>query len=227
MNTESKTRTNFKVIAAFVFGVALVYFLVNTVTQNRFQELESQARLLISEQQSVLAVIAETTARNGADAVTERVVRDCTVAERTTFDTLLGSLNNGLSQVQLIELERLFGRCGGFFAERKSVMVARLAREIEVYETYVNQLSTIVGENVSEEFQIEGWNNLSAAEKKQSELFSQLVTMQDSIISILLTGKSIDSPEMIETLREVKEIQETLAVTNQQVSKVRTQLISF
>ena len=227
MNTQTQSKFNLKVVGAFLLGVALVYFLGNMLAENRFQDLELQTRVLISQQEAVLATIAETTARNGADSVTEQIVKDCSVSERSTFDTLLGQLNNGLPQAQLVELERLFGRCGSFYSERKSVMVSRLAREIEVYESYVNQLSTVLGEETAEDFQIPQWNKLAEEEQKQSLLFSQLVTQQDLIINTLLSGKAANSAEITEILREVKEIQETLVVTNQQVANTRAELVSF
>jgi hypothetical protein len=225
MNTQKNSKI--KLAASFIFGVLLVYILVSTLTENRFRELELQTRLLISEQESVLATIAETTARNGADSVTERIVRDCPIDERSAFDTLLGNLNSGLSQTQLVELERLFGRCGGFYSERKSVMVSRLAREIEVYEAYVSQLGVILAKDVTTDYQTEQWNKLAQEEQKQSDLFSQLVVKQDLIISTLLTGKSAGSAEIVEILREVKEIQDTLVVTNKQIANIRAELISL
>jgi predicted DNA-binding transcriptional regulator len=227
MTTQTTSKSNLKLIASFVLAVGLVYFLVHNFAENRFQDLESQTRLLISEQQAVLATIAETTARNGADSITEQIIKDCSLSERSTFDTLLGSLDNGLTQTELVELERLFGRCGGFYSERKSVMVSRLAREIEVYETYVEHLETLLDADVANEFQISLWNKLAEEEQKQSELFSQLVIKQDQIISTLLDGKSASSEEIEQILREVNEIQGTLVVTNKQVAKVRAELTSF
>lgn len=227
MRTESKAMSNLKLVGVCILGVALVYFLVNNLTENRFQNLESQTRLSISQQQALLLTIAETTARNGADAVTEQIVKDCSLSERSTFDTLLGSLDSGLTQKQLVELERLFGRCGGFYSERKSVMVSRLTREIEVYETYVKQLETVLSVSVAGEFQIPQWNKLAQEEQKQSDLFSKLVTKQDQIIITLLSGKSAGSVEIKEILREVNEIQNMLVVTNKQVSNIRAELMSF
>jgi hypothetical protein len=215
------------IIGAFIFGAALVYFLVSSITENRFQILESDTRLLISEQEAILATIAEITARNGADSVTEQIVQDCTISERTTFDTLLDNLNNGLSQTQLSELERLFGRCGSFYAERKAMMVARLTREIEVYQTYVNQLEIIVDTDMEDEFFISQWTSLAEQEQKQSELFSQLVRKQDEIITTLLSGRSANSQEIAAILRDVQGIQDTLTVTNIQAAHIRDELNSF
>jgi plasmid maintenance system killer protein len=124
-------------------------------------------------------------------------------------------------------LERLFGRCGGFYAERKAMMVARLAREIEVYQTYVRQLETIIDADVEDEFFISQWTHLAEQEQKQSELFSELVRKQDEIIAALLAGKSADSLEIVEILRDVQEIQDTLTVTNIQTANVREELNSF
>jgi plasmid maintenance system killer protein len=227
MQTETKTTKYITLIGAFILGAAIVYFSVSQITENRFQVLESDTRLLISEQEAILATIAEITARNGADSVTEQIVQDCSISERTAFDTLLGGLNDGLSQIQLIELERLFGRCGGFYAERKAMMVARLAREIEVYQTYVRQLETIIDADVEDEFFISQWTHLAEQEQKQSELFSELVRKQDEIIAALLAGKSADSLEIVEILRDVQEIQDTLTVTNIQTANVREELNSF
>lgn len=227
MTTQTTQKSNLTLITGFILAIGSVYFLVHTLAENRFQNLESQTRVLISQQQAILATIAETTARNGADSVTERIVRDCSLSERSAFDTLLGDLDSGLSQTELVELERLFGRCGGFYSERKSVMVSRLVREIEVYQTYVNQLQTLLESDVADEFQIPQWNKLAQEEQKQSDLFSQLVTKQDQIISTLLTGKSADSTEIEEILREVNEIQGTLVVTNKQVANTRAELTSF
>jgi cell fate (sporulation/competence/biofilm development) regulator YlbF (YheA/YmcA/DUF963 family) len=106
-------------------------------------------------------------------------------------------------------------------------MVARLSRELEVYESRIDQLSLIVGEDQSETFALAEWNRLVEAEQKQSRLFSELVTKQDEIITTLLSGSSADSEEIREILREVQETRETLSVTNQQASTIRSELVSL
>lgn len=228
MNTTHKTGwLNPKNIFVFVLGMAAVYFMVTSLVDRRFNEIELSTRVQIADQQAVLATIAETTARNGADAVTESIVRDCTLSERSRFDQMLGQLNTGLTHSELVELERLFGRCGSFYSERKSVMVSRFSREIGVYEDYVDQLSAIVGEDVSAAFAVEGWQSLAAQERKQSELFTRLVHLQDQIIGILLEGKTATSPEIVEILRQVQEVQETLIVANKQAANIRSGLVSF
>lgn len=218
---------NFNNVIFFALGVLTMYLLLNTLVDSRFQNLESATRLKISEQKVILTTISETTARNGADAVTESIVRDCAVSERSQFDTMLGKLNNNLTHEELVQLERLFGRCGSFYSERKSMMVARFAREIEVYKTFVDQLTLIMDEDQSDSFSVEQWQSLVAEEKKQSEAFNRLVILQDNIISTLLEGKSPNSPEMQVILQEVRETQELQLLANTQAGKFRTSLVSL
>jgi hypothetical protein len=209
-----------KVIVLLLVTAAL-YFVVTLLVQMQLKNLQDKITLQISTQQQLLISIADLTAKNGADAVTEAIVRDCSVAERTDFDDLLGRLDKGLSNSDLTKLERLFGRCGSFFAERKALMALRLGREIEVYRGYVNQLEEVSNVNVSEKYQLTAWEQLATDERKQSELFSSLVVTQDKIISTLLSGKSATSEDIKTILEEARENQEMLIFTNKQAAQTR------
>lgn len=217
----------YKNVLIMFVGIAVAYVVIVAVVQEKLEDLSNLIELQISEQETLLSTIAETTARNGADTVTESIVRDCAISERDRFDTLLGSLDKNLSMSELTELERLFGRCGTFYSERKSVMVTRLAREIEIYAAYVAQLEMITDENEVEKFNVALWQTLSDQEKKQSELFTKLVQLQDKIISTLLEGKSVDSSEIAAVLQDVKGTQESLMVANKQAAEARSILISL
>ena len=224
---QKNTSKKFKNIFLLFFSLTIIYLIITSLVNNRFQAIELHTRAQIAEQQTLLATIAEITARNGADSVTEAIVRDCTIKERSVFDDKLGRLDDGLPRTELVELERLFGRCGSFYSERKSVMVARLSREIEIYRDYVDQLSVILGEDMSDDFFVAKWEVLATEESKQSEYFSKLVKLQDEIITALLAGRVASSPEIVEILREVREVQETLLVANKQASNIRSELIAL
>jgi hypothetical protein len=215
---------NLKNLLALLIAIVGVYLLVTTLVDIKFREIELSTRVQIADQGTLLAAIAETTARNGADTVTESIVKDCTLDERVRFDDLLGRLDGNLGKAQLVELERLFGRCGAFYSERKSVMVARLSREIEIYDIYVQQLSTIIGDDKLSAFNVTTWQALASEEKKQSDAFSQLVVLQDKIISALLDGKAATSPEVVGILNEVHEVQQTLVLANKQSTTLRIEL---
>lgn len=219
--TIAKTIT-VALIGAVIGYLAVSYFTDETLDQYRLTIVEN-----VAAQEQRMTSIAVTTSRNGADALVESIVRDCPTVERVRFDTLLGELNNRLSQAELSELERLFGRCGSFFAERKAMMVARLQREVELYRTFVEQLAVLSSGNVTNEYEVDEWEQLAANELRISGLFNRLVVLQDSIIQTLLAGESPESETMQELLTEVNEVQETLAVTNMQTNALRTELIKL
>ena len=208
-------------VAVLVGGI--VQFLVN----ERLEDLLATVTLQQSEQRALLVGIAETTARNGADAVTESVVKDCSPTERDRFDRQLGRLDAGLSQTELVELNSLFSSCGSFFAERKSLMVARMKREFDLYESYTEQLEVLRGTELDDESKLEEWRSLVEFEAKQNELFTSLVSLQGRIIDELLAGNTVNSPEMEEILAEVREVRENLTLASTQASSVRSEVLSL
>ncbi|MEN9920311.1 MAG: hypothetical protein RL538_204 [Candidatus Parcubacteria bacterium] len=198
---------------------------IQLVVQERLSNLEETLLTQIHEQEELLTAIAKATAINGVDTSTEGIISDCSVSERSEFDVLLGRLDSGLSQTELTKLDRLFGRCGDFFAERKSLMVARLAREVMIYADLVEQLGVVTSTDESETFKVESWRTLADEEAKQAELFASLVNVQDSIIAALLSGKSPKSEEIKTILREAQETQGMLIVTSKQAASVRDTLL--
>ncbi len=226
---NSMNRKSVGIIAVAVAVLCLVgYVSIKVAVNERLHELQLETQVLIEEQKTLLTSIAEITARNGADEVTERIVKDCSVTERNSFDELLSALDKGLTRTQLIELERLFGRCGPFFSERKAVMVTRMAREIEVLELLVKQFSNLTGSDASEEYQLSDWKKLSELEQEQSDLFSKLVTLQDEIISSLLSSEDgISSAKITAILQEVNTVQQALAATNSQAAATRSALVAL
>lgn len=217
----------YKLLILLILFVAAVGLVSSYIVNERLENLEATTRIQIAEQKALLSTIAETTARNGADSITESIVRDCAIDDRSRFDTLLSSLDSGLPRFELIELEQLFGSCGSFYAERKAVMVARLSREIEIYESYVIQLAEITGDDEAESQRLAEWQKLSEGEQNQSVLFTQLVRAQKEIIDTLLSGKSATSDEIVTILTNVREIREALLMAKTQADTVRADLTSL
>jgi len=225
--TMTETMQKYRWPALIALAIATGVFLSMYIVQQRMQTFEANSRVQLAEQQALLSTIAETTARNGADSITESIVRDCSIDDRSRFDTLLGSLDSGLPRYELIELERLYLACGNFYAERKAVMVARLSREIEIYESDIAQLSDITGRDQSDNYKLAAWQQLAAGEATQSQHFSAMVRAQKQIIDTLLTGKSAASEEIKTILSEVSEIKEALLLAKTQTDMLRTDLTAL
>jgi hypothetical protein len=216
----------FKLSALIVLILLSSYGVVEYVVAKRTTDLRTNITNRIYAQKAIVTEISEITARNGADQTTEAMVRDCSVDDRKAFDVLLGRLDEGLAQSELETLDRLFGRCGYFFSNRKSIMVARLSREVEQYKTYVTQLETLYLTSQEAEYKVETWETLVQEEQKQADLFRNLVRAQDLIITTLLNGESADSAEIKAILGEVSETQGTLTVTSKQTAQLRAQLLA-
>jgi len=213
-------------IAALVFAVAVTITSTFIVDQ-RTQQTVSTIQVQLAEQQALLSTIAETTARNGADSITEAIVTDCAIDDRSRFNDLLGSLDAGLPAYELIELEQLFAACGNFYSERKAVMVARFSREIEIYEVYIDQLSAITGSDQAQEYKLAEWQQLAQNEEGQNVLFETLVSSQKEIIDNLLAGNTSESEQITTILSQVRETKEALILATTQAGTLRSELTAL
>ena len=226
MNTYSGLMKH-KTVLTLVALVVIVILLGLFIASERLESYESTARVQVAEQQVLLTTIAETIARNGADAVTESIVQDCPIEDRLQFDSLLGQLDSGLAAAELRELDQLFTSCASFFAERKSLMVARFTREIEMYATQVELLDTLTVGDEYTDAQVEDWQQLLTEEQAQSEAFAELVVLQKQIIDALIAGQSAASPDVIAILNEVNETREALVFARTKAAQTRATLTAL
>lgn len=214
-NTNRITAILIIVIAVIIF----VYFGMRYVVSQQNSATLSALELAVNNQQIVLLTLADLTRVNGADSSTERIIVDCGQIERQRFDTLLDSLSATINPTELTELDTLFYKCGGFYADRKSVMATRLVREVEVYEEY-QTLRGVLRKNTEEENeQLVAWQALAEAELKTAESFNKLVQLQGAIISQLRTGKPSTSPEIVATLAEVSTVRGQMLMLSKQIEE--------
>ncbi len=179
----------------------------------------------IAEQELVLATIADLTKQNGADDITERIVVDCSATERQRFEVLLDKLSSTIIRSELTELDSLFFACGSFFADRKAVMAARLAREVTVYRDYIALRNRILSSEDATADRVDLWQRIADDELELSSDFTKLVDLQRDIIMALLAGKSRDSAEIVSTLTAVAATKNNMTVRIQQIEKARAELV--
>jgi predicted type IV restriction endonuclease len=215
-----------KLLAAALFFAFLTFLAASVYISDVQNDYALKTQLKISEQETKLAAIAELTGRDGADAVVEEIIKDCSIENRERFDTLLSSLAE-LNAQELIEVEQLFNSCGNFYAERKAVMVARLEREYEVYLDFIDILSLIDEEASKVTYNIEGWGNLVAQEKKRSELSTSLVSIQGQIIDSLRKKTPLSSDEMQLLLVEGKETKDALIKISTEIDDLREKVLDI
>lgn len=212
-------------LIALFLGALSMYVLVTWFVAQKIAAFNAVVEAQISAQRTTLVALSVITARNGADATVEAIIQDCTGAERARFDTLLSALSKNLTRAELQELDRLFGRCADFFAARKSLTVSQFERELAVYRLLIAQRQQLTPMSDALNQELADWQALLDAEKKLSEGFSALVTLQDNIIQALLAGEAATSPTITDLLATVSQVQDTLSVTNTQARTLRGKLV--
>jgi hypothetical protein len=215
-------------ITFIIVGLLLLLWGISLYTDSVVaKKLDSTSLALetnIAKQELVLATIADLTKRNEADEITERIVVDCSPTERQRFETLLDKLSSSITRTELTELDSLFFVCGRYFADKKSVMAARLAREVSVYEEYISLRSRILSTNDELTERVSLWQRVADDELTSAADFTRLVELQRDIIMALMAGKSRDSEEITNTPRNVTEIKNNMTVRVQQIETTRREL---
>jgi len=209
-----------------LLGAAFTFLIASWYIRFEREDYVLHTQLKISEQETTLAAIAELTDRDGADAVVEKIIRDCSLENRDRFDTLLSKLAE-LRGSDLVEIEQLFDACGNFYAERKAVMTARFEREFEVYSDFIELLELIDGKADAYALDREAWGTLVTMEKERSELSSRLVSIQGEIIVALRTGTKVSSDEIQSLLVEAQQIKDRLGTLGESIDLKRQEILSL
>lgn len=212
------------IIVGLLFLLWGISLYTDSVVAKKLDSTSLALETNIAKQELVLATIADLTKRNEADEITERIVVDCSPTERQRFETLLDKLSSSITRTELTELDSLFFVCGRYFADKKSVMAARLAREVSVYEEYISLRSRILSTDDELTERVALWQRVADDELTTAADFTRLVELQRDIIMALMAGKSRDSEEITNTLRNVTEIKNNMTVRVQQIETTRREL---
>lgn len=199
----------------FSLGIASIY-----IEQSQ-AETALKLEVAIAEQSQTLSTLAELTAQNRADSIAEEIIRDCSPDSRARYESLLNRLAQ-LNPSELREADQLFDACAGFFAERKAVMVARLQREFEIYQSYIELYSELEPDNVHS-YPVEEWSSLVELERERGALLSEQVAIQGNIISELQQpARDTDTIESL--LVRAQQVADRAAELNRSITRAREAL---
>lgn len=207
-------------ISAHLVVVALVVVVAAFVNYHVKNDLRLSLEKNVDRQLVLLSDLATITDRNGADEVVEQIIIDC--PRRPKFESLLGELGR-LSKSSLLEAQQLFESCGGFYAERKALMVARLNREFEVLKDNVSLLE-VLDSSTKDQYNLSDWDTLINDEQKRSDLLTEQLDIQEKIITLLISGKTVSSQEIIDLVNEAGQVNDSLSVLGKQIDEKRDRL---
>jgi uncharacterized protein YutE (UPF0331/DUF86 family) len=176
---------------------------------------------MIDNQVSRISELARITDSNGADEIISTIVTDC--KSRNEFESYLVHLNTA-SRKELLEAQQLFNVCGGFYAERKALMVSKLDREYKILTDYVALLSKLG--DLDQRIQANRkWEEVINLENTRSSLLNEQVDIQEKIISLLIKNEPNTKKDVTDLLHRADEINQSLMVTDKQVDEVRNALV--
>ncbi len=217
---------NKQLILGAIVGAAIIYLLSSMVIDNKLESLKTHLDEKINSHIISAENIAKIIGRGGE--VSEEIaltIPECPANEMSQYDSLLSSLDKGLSKYELQGLNILFKRCGDKFASRRAGMVLLFEYEILNLSELISERE-ILGDYSVLDTNLEKWEALVKEEKEVSRLYFELVNAQRQIISILADeGESISTVEEIQS--EVARIKSEMTVATTKTFELRESLISL
>ncbi len=205
-------------------GVVIIYLFSSLVIENRLQSIKTHLESEIISEVKILSDLADTTGKGRSNAIADLIVSDCSHEDRTKYESLLSSLDTGLSVADLKSLDVLFNSCGDVFSSRRSSMAIQLDREYKVLDQLLTQRS-LLGDYDTELLAFAKWKELVDNEIIISEHFRSLVEIQKQIIDAIISGKTINSSEVVELRAKAKEINDKMVLVTESSSVMRSELI--
>ncbi len=216
---------NKALIFGALFGLVLIYSLSVLIVENKLSVLKVSLDNEIEREIEILSELAVTTGKGGFNLEAETIINDCRSDERGKFETLLSSLDSGLSQVELSSLNDLFSSCGYVFANRRTSMQMQMEREFNFLNDMVENRK-LVGDFDENSINLSKWQELITTEKEINANFQNMVSVQKEIIDLLLSKKASDSDEVQSALVKAQELKGALNTATERASSIRSTLIS-
>ncbi len=214
MNSHIQRHLQISIALCMLAGAVVLGVFVAHYNQ---RSVEEYIVTKIHEQETYLLTLAEITDGNGADEAISTIITDC--PRRNEYEGLLINLST-LSKRDLITVQNLFESCGGFYAERKALMVAKLERELSAYMDLLDTL-TLLNEHARQRYDENLWNEIISLEKERSTLLTDQNILQGKIINALISGSSPQSKEVGLLIEDARQINELLTVNGQRVDTLR------
>lgn len=212
-----------ELIVGVLLGVVIIYVAVNFAVEKRLSAVDAETETKLLEVSDHSVELSKLLAQGAATVAVSQMVPDCPVEDMVAYDSLLSSLDKGLSYADTVKLSELFSGCGDVAAKRRSVMTLLLTEQVES----MNNLATIrtaAKLEVVKEVDIEKWQELAKKEAQISDLFVRLVAAQESIIVALTKGVPATSITVENIRSSAQKLREEMITLTNEVVTLRTEL---
>lgn len=194
-----------KIIVGVLAGAVIFYLITSFIVDRRLAALESKLMTDINTQLELVSTTATLLGRGGVNESVASIVPECASLDMARYDSLLASLDRGLSEPELIELKGLFDRCGDTASLRRAVMTLTLEEQVNNLVSLVNHYESL-GKKFEPNTLVKDWTELIKLEQDISHHFNQLVVAQGNIIGALVS----DTPSSSLTVENIRVEAETV-----------------
>jgi len=202
-----------------------IFLVSGVVVGKRLSDLRSHLDSRITEQSMVVREVALALAQNTTNADFIKIVPECSVTESTVYDTLLSSLDKGLSAIELSKLATLFDSCGSTVAARRAGMSLTLNHETALLQELAAE-RMLLGDFEIEETKVEQYVKLAETEQEISVQFLKLVEAQGQIIAALEASIPTTAVSVEAIRSEAQKVREELERLTAEVSTTRADLLT-
>jgi hypothetical protein len=212
-------------VITLILASTAAYVLIDRYIDTRTQAALVAVEAAITEQEKTLVTVADQTKQNKPDDITKSYLVDCPPQNRDRFDLLLNKLSTSIAANELEELRVLFYQCSTYYSDIKSIMSAKLTREVALYGEYIDLAKTISGGREDFERRLEMWGKIADAEQNNAQHFADLVTYQEEIIEALRAGKTPSDAAITDILNKVQTTRDQMVILSQQIDTYRTEAL--
>jgi hypothetical protein len=214
--------TRKQILTGALMGILIIYSVSTYVVEKRLSGLKNYLDISIESKYSDLRALAPMVASGAVSGQVSSFVKDCPAVDNQEYETLLSSLDKGLSKGELLKLQSLFNECGRIPASKRAATVMQLNYEVENLNTLISQRLTLGGLKL-DETKLYDWQTLVSKEEETSLVFLSLVESQGEIINVLIKGASTSEVEEVSSrARKMRDDLNNLAAES---TKLRTPLI--
>jgi hypothetical protein len=211
-----------ELLIGLMVGVMVVFFVSSYVVNKRVQSFYDMATSAYQAKEDKAIEVAKLLARGAATTEIEQLVPECVVDDMVAYDSLLSSLDKGLSYGDLTRLKELFAICGDVAARRRALMTMLLSSHASDLET-MSQMVSATGKEVDKD-RVAKWQELAKKEEAISQLFNSLVAAQESIIVALLKNVPATSITVENIRATAQSLREEMVSLTEEVTKLRGDL---
>jgi len=222
---NEKTQTKQKgIVLGIIAGILILYIFSNLTINKKINYIDNFLQDKIADELKNTKDIAQLVLRNGVNSQVESfLINSCSNADNIKYEELLSSLNSGLSNSSLKELNQLFNHCGYRDVGKRSLMTLQLKQSVEKLELFNVLSAETLGKDLVPN--LKDWQTFLKEEEEINKNFIKLAEIQREIIISLQEGEAADSVILEGLKQRAGEVRGEMDLATATIFELQTKLL--